>query len=216
MIHYPLNGMPGDSDNIEYDISGYHNDAEIVGIGKQGFISSLAAPRYAQSYAGFSLTKYIKNADVAYDSGIWSISCWARSAVQPSAYESIFCLAKADGEDANKKACICYSPTANTIWYELENKSGNIAGISYTKWYHFVMTCDGSTGKVYIDNELKATQTGITVRTGCHNLGIGCRSENDAFTTGVRPFTAGNLSDFRFYTKCLTADEVSQLYNMGV
>ena len=214
MIHYPLNGMPGDSDNIEYDISGYHNNA-ILSIGKQGFVqNTLVTKRYTKSYA-FDATHYIKKTDFTYAGNIWSASIWYYATGLASGYNCIMCLSSNDGGDSYKK--MCASPhTGGNIWCKIENQAiSSGAPLIQNAWTHLVLTSDGTTGKVYQNGVQTSSVTLSGTISGATCLGIGCRQANTDFTSIDVPWH-GNLSDFRFYTKCLTADEVSTLYNMGV
>lgn len=214
MIHYPLNGAPGDSETTEYDISGYHNDAILSG-GKQGFLDGTLTNKRYLHYYNFNGSRYLKKTDFAYAGNVWTTSIWYYTTSLASGYNCITCLSSNNGSDAYKKMCM--SPNTNgNIWCKIEDQSiSNGAPLIQNAWTHLVLTSDGTTGKVY-QNGVQTSSVSLSgTISGATCLGIGCRQADADFTSIGVPWHGG-LSDFRFYTKCLTADEVSQLYNMGI
>lgn len=212
--HYPLNGMPGDSGTVEYDISGNHNDA-ILSNGKQSFVINTPVSKRYPNYYNFDNSHYIKNINFPYASNIWSVSIWYYANNLTSGYNCIFCLSSHDGGDTYKK--VCASPnTSGNIWCKIENISiSSGAPLILNNWTHLVLTSDGTTGKVYQNGELITSTALTSTITDATSLGIGCRQANADFTSIGVPWHGG-LSDFRFYAKCLTASEVSELFNMGI
>lgn len=84
----------------------------------------------------------------------------------------------------------------------------NISAATYgdDNWHHFAVTGDGTTTKLYIDGEFKAnakTYKGITGTTIYMN----------GWDSGTGYNFNGQLSDFRLYATCLSADDIKRLYN---
>lgn len=213
-IHYPLNSMPYSTQTIEYDISGNLNNATAsTNLGT--FAANTLTPKRYPYYYSFDGTRYLKKTDFEYAGNIWSASIWYYATSLSSGYNCIMCLSSNDGGDTYKK--MCASPNTNgNIWCKIENQSiANGASLIQNAWTHLVLTSDGTTGKVYQNGVQTGSVTLSGTISGATCLGIGCRQANAAFTSIGVPWHGG-LSDFRFYTKCLTADEVSELYNMGV
>lgn len=212
--HYPLNGQPQSTQTTEFDISGNNNNI-IASTNLGAFIkNSLPNPiRYA-NYYNFEGTHYLKKTDFGYAGNIWSASIWYYATGLSSGYNCIMCLSSNDGGDNYKK--MCASPnTAGNIWCKIENQSiSSGAPLIQNAWTHLVLTSDGTTGKIY-QNGVQTSSVSLSgTISGATCLGIGCRQANANFTSAGVPWHGG-LSDFRFYTKCLNADEVLKLYQMG-
>ena len=84
----------------------------------------------------------------------------------------------------------------------------NVSAATYgdNNWHHFAVTGDGTTTKLYIDGEFKAnakTYKGITGTTIYMN----------GWDSGTSYNFNGQLSDFRLYATCLSADDIKRLYN---
>lgn len=214
LIHYPLNGMPGDSGTIEYDISGNHNDAIIYGIGKQGLVQNTDnCPRY-NNYYHFS-NKYLINENLAYSGADYSISIWYMIKTMSNGFSTLFSWNN-NNASASGTRCRIMAIDNTSLRIDVNGEQSPIGTIAYTQnqWHHICLTANTTTIKIYQDNQLvfsKASTPGITP----YVLALGASVGSLSSTIGHGIYD-GNLSDFRFYTKCLTADEVSTLYHMGV
>lgn len=80
-----------------------------------------------------------------------------------------------------------------------------------TTWHHVVGTWDGTTQKLYVDgvqDAVTVTWSG-SINNTTYELALGNRSSaRDIEFNGV-------LDEVRIYNRALSADEISQLYNMG-
>ena len=88
------------------------------------------------------------------------------------------------------------------------NNPFNVSAATYgdNQWHHFAVTGDGTTAKLYIDGGFKAnakTYRGITGTTIYLN----------GWDSGANYNFNGQLSDFRLYATCLSADDIKRLYN---
>ncbi len=109
--------------------------------------------------------------------------------------------------------------------YNVQGHCGNnAAGFSYAaapvnSWYHWVLTINGSTQKIYINGELKSTDntfSGSTATGGGAELSFGVIP----YTDGQAPYTDANvgylngkMDDIRIYDAAMSDAQVLQLYN---
>ena len=99
----------------------------------------------------------------------------------------------------------------------------NAAGYTYlaapvNNWYHWVLTINGSTQKIYVNGQLKSTDntfSGSTAVSG-KDFSLGVITS----ISGIAPFTdvnvgylTGKLDDVRIYDAAMTDAQVLQLYN---
>lgn len=99
----------------------------------------------------------------------------------------------------------------------------NTAAYAYTSapinnWYHWVLTIDGSTQKIYVNGVLKSTDntfSGTTATAGV-DFALGAITH----TNGLSPYTdanvgffQGKLDDIRIYDAAMSDAQVMQLYN---
>jgi len=78
--------------------------------------------------------------------------------------------------------------------------------LSLNTYYHVVVTVSGSTSKIFVDGEQKATGSISSRSQSTADLRIGWRVDGFAATNGKIPIT-------KLYNKALTAAEVLQNYN---
>ncbi len=85
-------------------------------------------------------------------------------------------------------------------------------------WYHWVLTINGTTQKIYVNGELKSTTnsfSGSTTVAG-KDFALGVIT----FVNGIAPYTdknvgylKGKLDDIRIYDAAMTEEQVRKLYN---
>lgn len=82
--------------------------------------------------------------------------------------------------------------------------------ISLNKWYHVVLTYDGTNYTKYLNGVQDGTQTTSTLAAGTAgtNAQFGNLNSIDGFL--------GNMDDLRFYNRGLTSNDVAQLYQYGL
>ena len=111
-----------------------------------------------------------------------------------------------------------------TAQYFVQGHCGyNQAGYAYpappiNQWYHWVLTINGSSQKIYVNGELKSTNNtfgGSTATGGTAELSFGVITH----TSGLAPYTdvnvgylQGKLDDIRIYDAAMTDEQVLQLY----
>ena len=108
----------------------------------------------------------------------------------------------------------CEPTRSKTLRWMLKTSSGltyRSANVTYSldEWQHIVMTYDDGTTKLYLNNELVATQTNLKVSIGeftvVPDFILGNKKD------GALPL-AGAMDEFRFYSRTLTEAEVAILY----
>ncbi|MGB3153622.1 MAG: LamG-like jellyroll fold domain-containing protein [Chitinophagaceae bacterium] len=101
---------------------------------------------------------------------------------------------------------------------------GGLNGIGYTyptapvnNWYHWVLTINGSTQKIYVNGELKSTANTFSGSTAVAGRDFALGVITDA--SGVAPYTDvnvgylnGKLDDIRIYDNAMTDAQVQDLF----
>ncbi len=77
--------------------------------------------------------------------------------------------------------------------------------LNNNQWYHIVVTVDGSTAKLYVNNGTPATDVTFNIQ-NYSGLFIGCGE-------GDREFVEGKIDQVRIFNKAISAAEVTTLYN---
>ena len=133
----------------------------------------------------------------------WSVSAWIKADSWYSANNIIICKNAAAGD-----AYQIYFSIVGTNQIRLGiNNASRITYNNYAfttgQWHHVVGTYDGKVGAIYINGELKISQTVTnTFVSGMNNLSLGCRSNNAAGTTawvGNSGTDVRYLNDIRIY-----------------
>lgn len=205
------------SQAIEYNIvrnehnNIYTNDVNTLLAG-----SDPVAIRYPK-YFKFTGSKSLYDTTFSYNTNtqnIWSTSIWFYYTAQTNTLQTLYAIHQPNAQaDANTKVrpMITASSTANSLSVFAEGKYITISNLTTNMWHHLVCTCDGTTFTAYLDGESKGTATSLTFKSNTNLLIIGAYGTNKL----TSPLTNGSVSDFRFYTTCLSADDVLKLYQMG-
>lgn len=148
-----------------------------------------------------------------------SYSFWVNVTTAPTSGNAAYLFFN-DFSDGNSR--VTYNNSGGTLQIQIQRGSGgflNTATNNYTlttgTWFHVVFTYAGSgtgTGKLYVNGSLQSNQLTSTSTTGG---GIG-----PEFAIALRkndlslPFS-GKVDEFGVWSRELTSDEVTQLYNSG-
>jgi hypothetical protein len=105
-----------------------------------------------------------------------------------------------------------------TAFGNMDGSSSNNSAINVTgqvptnDWFHFVMTNDGSTTKLYIDGQLENqfSENFLWVN-NTYNLFLGVRGYGNGAPTN---YFQGKMDDFRIYSKALSLAEIDTLLNL--
>ena len=151
----------------------------------------------------------------------FSIAVWAYTNAAPDAALHPLLAKWADGQKAwnllwNDKdddgvfsnAIIFWATDGGSDWPPDVWLTYGLGGNWQDAWHHVVVTRDGTSWKLYVDGQLRASQT------------IACTVNNGTavmygFRDGEAHYLDGRLDDTRIYNTALTAEEVATLYAMG-
>lgn len=141
----------------------------------------------------------------------WSLCAWVKSAGWSQYNDIILCKNTSTSDNCQFYFSIINGATLN---FAVNAGSGGLT-FNYTfatnTWYHVAATYDGSEYALYINGEQKKKQAVSTAaKTGMNNLGINCRSANEAGTSQTGD-SGKKLNDVRIYDHCLSAAEVREI-----
>lgn len=196
----------GYNSETEVDCSGYGN----IGT-KSGTITwSGDTRRYLGSYIPATNSSYIAvnlNTTTGYANS-YTFSYWAKI----SNMDAKMAFGFGNGNRLNlfpTNSIFCWN-TGDSANNPFQNNGTNVSFTSYNNnWHHYAITGDGTTSTLYIDG-LKVG-TAKTYRPITGTLLIISGWDNG---TSYR-WTGGNISDFRLYSTCLSADDIKALYNVS-
>jgi len=188
--------------NANDELGGYHgtpfNISFSSGNGKIG------------SGAGMNGTSsYVNLGDYMNGMTSFSVSLWVRFAALTGNFQAVYIY-----RGTNDPWTGFYASNANKVYTGI-NASQLIgaATLSTNQWYHVVMTYDGVTLRSYLNGGLDASTTlnGAAVSfSGSPAIAAIGRKGN-----GAQDYVNGAMDEVGFWTRGLTADEVSYLYNGG-
>lgn len=192
------------STNIIEDCSGYGHH----GIAVNDLIIDQNSAKYDVSTL-FSNSSYIKYTNFNLPVNTWTVSCWYYKSANPTQYETIYCLSKNTGADADKK--FAAQPNAGRIWFKVESGSNSINKLAINKWTLLTISCNGTIGTIYENLTPIGTINAGNVMTNCTDLVLGAKSRGAEVSAIGVPYN-GYISDFRIYCTALSADNIKELY----
>jgi len=196
------------SGNTIYDRSGGNHNGIIYGA------SWTNTSRFGKALYFDGVDDYV---EVPYHSDLnpqsFSVEAWARVTGNQGKYRSVITSRKGvigepylgyiiyAGSDNNWQF---WTGTGQTAWNKIIN-----GAISLNTWTHLVGTCGGGVMKFYVNNVVYTLSISSFAVNNVHPLRIG------AGTTEGSPqfFFCGQIDEVRVYSRVLTAEEVSDLYN---
>jgi len=200
-LHYKLDDKY--SNTIVYDTSGYHRNGTIIGT----CTLSTDVGKYDKSLAFEAGNNHISSPTL-YTGGIqntYTITWWAKA----SAMNGKMAWGSSNGNRLNlyPSGTVFYWNTGDGSNNPIKNGSTNVTFASYQgAWHHYVMTGDGTTGKLYIDGSLVGSATTYKPLTATVIYVCGWDSTTSYVWTG-------NIADFRIYGTALSAEDVFELYH---
>jgi len=201
------------------DISGTGNNGTLIG-----------SPTYSSNNGGyFDLdgTEYIKLpiADDANFGSYWSFDMWVyldRDSVDTQTYanyyspQGLFTMSSEADWNGGTSTNSGFAFGWNKVHYKQDGGSTQTylswTGPSVRTWHHFGMTLNNGTGTSYINGVSVASATNFQDSfDGSSGQKAICIT--DTYNSTVRGRFEGYISNFKFYTKTLSAVEVKQNYN---
>lgn len=197
-------GAPENS-SIEYDVSGYGNNASITG----PITSDPTSPRYKNGYF-FNSTAYLRSPSLSLSSmsNSYTIAYWAYH----SNMDGKMAWGFEDGNRLNIYPASWFNwNTGDGSSNPFVNGSSNVAFTPYNGgWHHYAVTGNGSSSVLYIDGAYRGTAKAFQPITGSRLILSGWN------TAGDYKWTNGSIVDFRMYATCFSADDISDLYKTGM
>lgn len=163
--------------------------------------------------ASSQFLSHVNNASLQIGGGSFSVQAW----INPTSVTGQGTIAsKSDGGFANKEWWLGTNFTTSNVWsWNLyDTTSGNqLCNSTVTavtgSWTHLVITWDGTTQKIYVNNASPGTN--VPALPGLNTTSsfmIGKNGDSGAFFDGLE-------DQFGIWSRALTSAEVTQLYNGG-
>lgn len=201
------------NNTVEYDTSGYCYNGTITGT----LITAADSPKYEIS------TLFNGSADIRTSNGSFSwwdfkegtVCAWMKPTVTNSSWFGSVGVQADDaagyrsfniGDYANKASWII---GYDTSWGQVQSS----VTMEVNTWYHLALTITNGTNAILYVN-------GESVKTGTITNSSGTVNANTKFAVGIdlpggdERFT-GQISDVRFYSTALSADDIKELYSIG-
>jgi hypothetical protein len=116
------------------------------------------------------------------------------------------------GNDTNQYMFLT-SKTGTNLRFVIANGGAgqelNTAQLTANQWYHVVVTLDGNTGRLYVNGELKATNTAMTINPIDFKPTLNYIGKSQF---AVDPYFNGRIDDLKIYNYARTVEEVAQDY----
>ena len=193
----------GFNDGIEYDVSGYGHNADII----NSPTCTADTPRY-QTAIHMTATNqklHVSNLVTSGFGNTYSIAWWGKS----NAYSGTMHWGFSDGIRLNG----IYN---GNLWNTGDGSNNplykpgtttQVTAPTVNVWHHFVMVGDGSTCKAYMDGELWGQAKTYKAISGTSIYFNGWDSSTSYCQSDL------NVSDFRIYATALSADDIIELYH---
>ena len=138
-----------------------------------------------------------------------TISVWILGTDWSSDYQTIFAAFNSVSSDITSYRLMVEDNTGKPY---IVLSTGTIISpdpLSENTWYHIVVTCDGSTQKLYVNNVLKVSSSqpafnSLSTETNAIIIGASLGGSGDNFK--------GSIDDVRIYNYDLTPEQVEKLY----
>lgn len=194
---------------IEYDLSGYGHNGTKTSIGQ-----ITDSPRYNNGIDFTAKASHLTFDKAVTTADALTMCIWAKldsDSLSTSSNSSSNPIALGGNEFARfriqNEGTIC--------WYYISNGAINatfaVSDIVGGDWHHYALTWQGGVGaKFYLDGVLKSTTNNTNLKTITATSGW----RLGEYGNNIETFD-GQLSDFRFYATCLSADEIKELYSLS-
>lgn len=170
--------------------------------------------RYRCCYGFHGKNAFVyQNKDAAKPTDAITLSIWMMQNALASTEQDI--LSSFEGGGAGIIAGnggVAFAPFVNGDYHRVPTTSENITA---NEWHHVVGTYDGTTEKLYIDGELKASAALSGPIT--YNVNTGWAIGGNPTVGGIiqANYYGGYLSDCRIYSTALSAEDVKELYQQS-
>ena len=197
IAHLPLNGNGT-------DISGNGNNATVSAYGVTPCANYLAIPTQAMFFSGASDNGIMSfNTPLLNNRAAFSMSFWFNLSSLTNGMSMV-------GQDNILETGFYTGPNRITVYHPTSGSVGVNLTLGANNWQHFVITCDNTGMKVYLNNVLSLNLAGnYSLTNNTTNTNIGGNVVNQSNNSWFR----GSIDEVRFYDRVLNATEVGLLYN---
>ena len=206
VAYYPFDVQEG-SNNVTYDYSGNNNDGNLT----NGPVFNSTGGVYGGDYQFDGINQYMGTSGldwVNFCSVNCSISLWMKpTGIVSASYEASI------GSVGTSNNGIFWEGTGtNNIYFRIGGSGANQMSkslssnhISNNQWNHIVVTKNGTTGRIFVnDVDLGYGTVGTTPTSG--NFIVGALASNNFFSNG-------SIDEVMVFNRTLSLTEVLQIYN---
>ena len=219
ILHYLLD--KNNSDNIEYDCSGYKRN----GIKTGTFQYSNESPKYDMSTV-FSGTEYINIGQQLFTArDEITVSLWVKADSWSTNPGTFFSSVDSGGygwqKSSNYYKVYCGTGATSNTYI---STNFNTTSLDASKWHMMTFTYDGLELKTYIDGVLNATVSKYSDKTPLFFSskttmfvgGEAAANKNTPANTSAYPNFNGKISDLRIYCTAFSSEDILLLYKNSV
>lgn len=191
-------------DSREPDVSGYSRHGTL----STKFTYDSNSPRYSGCYSvgtGYITAPTLATAGFANS---YTISWWSKNADMNGKMAWGF----QDGNRLNlyPSSAFCWNTTDGSS-NPFQKDGSNVGFTTYNgAWHHYAVTGNGSTTTLYIDGAVKGTAKTYRPLTGSQIVLSGWSTTDNNYRWN------GQLSDYRIYATCLSAQDIKDLFNAPI
>jgi hypothetical protein len=163
--------------------------------------------------------------NMGVDGGSISFNMWVKVGVQPTTSgDAQFQHFIVQGSNNTRTMnLIRYFNDAGTYKIQFERGKNNVGGEGYVHtqtltldtWFMLTYTYDGTTVRAYVNNSLVGSGSASGSGTGTNTFIQGLRLGRHALISGGAYLTQGQIDEVGVWSKALTTDEITSLYNSG-
>jgi|TARA_R110000822_G_C15298701_1_gene491750 hypothetical protein len=174
---------------------------------------SLHLSNLETSNIGTGHAEVVKGSDFNFGTGDFTLETWVQYRYENTGngFNAIMGLG-GQGAGAGNASAHLLLDSSRFYFSIIQVSATSGAGLSLTEgdWYHVVGVRDGTSSKMYVDGDLKATVSNANGDvTNSNNIQIGVDSSTGRYYKGL-------IDDCRIYNKALSQDEITNNYNAGL
>ena len=190
------------------------NADDYSGNGNHGTVSGATptAGKIGQAYLFDSYPEHIMTSAQVSQLNTFTYSFWV---YRNSTQDAFLIIGSRYGNNSYISAAIIGNKACLHKYYFNNSSDINIASssrsLTTSVWYHLAITYDEGVTKTYVDGALEGTGNHVNSHADARNLQFNYESS----VSDTYRYFLGKLDDVRIYSRALSAEEVSILYEMG-
>jgi hypothetical protein len=163
------------------------------------------------AYSGFSSSNYLQqpyNSDLDFGTGVICVNVWAKH-VHTGGALAYYIFDKADTDGTNRCGAY-YIPNTGVLDFYTPSGTARANNVSLNNWSMITLVRSGTISYVYINGELKGTQTSVTED-------LTSSDQTGTFVIGTRfngsePWQVGDLSLLRISATAPSPEQIKKIY----